>query len=64
MKPKKIIAPDIDSLIIEVRGQKVILDAALASVYGVETSTKLSNAIFAVFRPISYLSCRLKRRPA
>lgn len=44
MKPKKIIAADIDSLIIEVRGQKVILDAALASIYGVETKN-LNKAV-------------------
>ena len=37
MKPKKVVAPDIDSLIIEVREQKVILDAGLASIYGVPT---------------------------
>src|SRR5438093_299510 len=29
--------PDIDSLITEVRGQKVILDSDLASIYGVAT---------------------------
>jgi len=33
----KVISPDIDSLIIEVRGQKVILDSDLAAVYGVPT---------------------------
>ena len=37
MKPKKLSAPDIDSLIIELRGQKVIMDAGLASIYGVDT---------------------------
>jgi ORF6N domain-containing protein len=29
--------PDIDSLIVEVRGQKALLDADLARLYGVET---------------------------
>ena len=37
MKPKRIIPADIDSLIIEIRGQKVILDVGLASIYGVAT---------------------------
>jgi phage regulator Rha-like protein len=37
MKPKKLIAPDIDALILEIRGQKVILDSGLASIYGVPT---------------------------
>lgn len=37
MKARKIIAADIDSLIVEVRRQKVILDAGLASIYGVTT---------------------------
>lgn len=44
MKLKNIIAPDIDSLIIEVRGQKVILDAGLASIYGVQTKN-LNKAV-------------------
>src|SRR5436853_3750606 len=37
MKRKKIVAPDIDLMIIELRGQKVILDASLAAIYGVPT---------------------------
>jgi predicted amino acid-binding ACT domain protein len=44
MKPKKASAPDIDSLIIEVRGQKVILDAGLAAIYGVPTKA-LNRAV-------------------
>jgi ORF6N domain-containing protein len=44
MKLKKIIPADIDSLIVDVRGQKVILDAALASIYGVSTKA-LNQAI-------------------
>ena len=47
-KPKKtalsLIIPDIDSLIIEVRGQKVILDAGLAKIYGVPTKA-LNQAV-------------------
>jgi hypothetical protein len=34
---KKHAPPNIDSLIVEVRGQKVILDSDLASIYGVPT---------------------------
>ena len=30
-------APDVDSLIVELRGQRVILDADLAAIYGVST---------------------------
>ena len=44
MKLKKISPANIDSLIIEVRGEKVILDASLASVYGVSTKA-LNQAI-------------------
>jgi len=44
MKHKRIIPADIDSMIIEVRGEKVILDAGLASIYGVPTRT-LNQAI-------------------
>jgi hypothetical protein len=44
MKPKKLSAPDIGSLIIEVRGQKVILDTDLAAIYGVPTKA-LNRAI-------------------
>lgn len=44
MKPKKLTAPDIDPLIVEVRGQKVILDTDLARIYGTETS-RLNEAI-------------------
>ena len=33
----EILPADIDSLIVEVRGQKVILDSDLASIYGVPT---------------------------
>jgi hypothetical protein len=43
MKPKKIIV-DVDSLIIEVRGQKVILDTALAELYSVTTKA-LNQAV-------------------
>ena len=38
------VAPDIDTLIVEVRGQKVILDADLAGVYGVPTKA-LNQAV-------------------
>lgn len=44
MTPKKILPADIDLLIIEVRGQKVILDADLAQLYGVPTKA-LNQAI-------------------
>jgi hypothetical protein len=44
MKPKKIRPVDIDSLIIEVRGQKVLLDADLAEIYGVPTKA-LNQAV-------------------
>jgi hypothetical protein len=37
VKSKRIIAADIESLILELRGRKVIFDAALVSIYGVET---------------------------
>src|SRR5687767_5898715 len=42
MKPKAIVPSDIDPLIIEVR--KVILDAALARIYGVQTKN-LNKAV-------------------
>ena len=35
---KNLAPPNIDSLIVEVRGQKVVLDSDLASIYGVPTS--------------------------
>lgn len=44
MKPKKLIAPDIDSLIVEIRGQKVILDKDLGRIYGTETF-RLNEAV-------------------
>ena len=44
MKPKKIIPADIDSLIIELRGQRVILDSSLAGIYGVPTKA-LNRAV-------------------
>jgi hypothetical protein len=44
MKPKKTIAPEIDALIIEVRGQRVILDTDLARIYGTKTF-RLNEAV-------------------
>jgi hypothetical protein len=37
MKPKRTMAADIDPLILEIRGQKVILDADLSRIYGIAT---------------------------
>jgi len=42
MPPKRDLG--LDSLIQEVRGQKVMLDADLAKVYGVDTRSHLTNA--------------------
>jgi hypothetical protein len=44
MKPKRTMAADIDPLILEIRGQKVILDADLSRIYGVSTRV-LNQAI-------------------
>jgi hypothetical protein len=44
MKLKKIVTADIDSLIVEVRSQRVILDADLARIYGIQTF-RLNEAV-------------------
>jgi hypothetical protein len=44
MKPKKIVASEIDKLIIELRDQKVILDSEPARIYGTETF-RLNEAV-------------------
>ena len=46
-------APDVDSLIVELRGQRVILDADLATIYGVSTK-RLNEQV----KQIGRASCR------
>ena len=53
-----ILAAGIESRIHLLRGHKVMLDADLAKLYGVETKAlnKASNAIVSAFRPTSCFS--------
>ena len=62
MNRKKVVAEDIDSLIIEAGGQKAILDAGLASIYGVSTKAlnladDSANDRQLAFQPIDYQLC-------
>ncbi len=58
MKASVVSAEYIESLILTIRGQKVILDADLARIFGVETKAfnAHSNATRIVFRPTSRFS--------
>ena len=67
MKPEADLEPiePIESLIHTVRGEKVILDADLARIYGVPTFvlTKPSSEIASVSRPILCSSSPKRRGP-